>query len=221
MNCTSKWVKSVISSNSPRGFGGLYNPIPLSKLGCPNQLNKVCTTRKKKTEFFISRSRKNTGILDVLKAYFPNPYRIGDKILHWKRKANNGIIGRIAVIHERAVKHRIVALADIYTQSVLSPLERQIMDELGKIEQDCTHNQTKYLSFINLIQDKYRETCHFVCIDLSAATDRFPISYQAYVLNWIKEGLGSQWVQLLKREFSFNGTLVSYAKRTPIGTLTS
>lgn len=221
LNCTSKWVKSVISSNSPRGSGGLYSPIPLSKLGCPSQLNKVCTTRKKKTEFFISRSRKNTGIIDVLKAYFPNPYRIGDKILHWKRKANNRITGRIAVIHERAVKHRIVALADIYTQSVLSPIERHIMDELGKIEQDCTHNQTKYLSFINRMKDKYSDNCHFVCIDLSAATDRFPISYQAYVLNWIKEGLGSQWVQLLKREFSFNGTIVSYAKRTPIGTLTS
>jgi len=146
---------------------------------------------------------------------------MGDKIRHWSKKANNRVVGRIAVIHERAVKHRIVALADIYTQSVLSPLERCIMDELRKVDQDCTHNQTKYLGFINRMKDKYGDNCHFVCIDLSSATDRFPISYQAFVLNWIKEGLGSSWVQLLKREFSFNGRIISYAKGTPIGTLTS
>lgn len=183
LSCTSTWVKDVISSNLPRRSRGSYKRIPLNKLGSPSQLNKVCTTRKKSSEFFISRSRGNTGILNVLNAYFPNPYRIGDKIRHWNKKANSRVTGRIAVIHERAVKHRIIALADIYTQSVLSPLERLIMDELGQIEQDCTHNQNKYLGFIAQMRSKYKENCHFVCIDLSAATDRFPISYQAHVLN--------------------------------------
>lgn len=198
-----------------------YIPIKLSKLRNPSQLNAVCTTRKKSNEYFISRRNRNTRILNILKVYFPNSYGIGDKIKDWNKKANKRVIGRIAVIHERAIKHRIVALADIYTQSVLSPLERLIMGELRRIDQDCTHNQSKYINFISSIEKKYGKNCHFVCIDLSAATDRFPIAYQAKVLDFLKDGLGSAWIKLLKREFVFNGKRVMYSKGTPIGTLTS
>jgi hypothetical protein len=83
-------------------------------------------------------------------------------------------------------KTREVAVLDYFTQTSLRPLHKYLFRVLRKIPQDCTFNQGAFSSKIELsVSDK-----KFYSVDLTAATDRFPIKLITEILSY---PLGSQF----------------------------
>jgi hypothetical protein len=69
----------------------------------------------------------------------------------------------------------VVAILDYWSQTVLRAFHDYLFRVLRKIDQDCTFNQGKF-------QDKTKDWKVFYSIDLTAATDRFPIQFISLVL---------------------------------------
>lgn len=63
----------------------------------------------------------------------------------------------------------MVAILDYYSQTVLKPLHNYLFRVLKKINQDVTFDQNRY-------RELTKDWKIFYSVDLSAATDRFPIS---------------------------------------------
>lgn len=75
-------------------------------------------------------------------------------------------------------KVRVVAELDYFSQSALKPLHSYLFKILSKIENDFTFDQSKFTNVLPNIPPN----AIFHSIDLSAATDRFPIDAIACVL---------------------------------------
>jgi len=85
---------------------------------------------------------------------------------------------RIACIQDKEGKTREVAIGDYFTQAALLPLHDFLFKHLRRITQDCTFNQTKRF---RVLQADDGSSYHSV--DLTAATDRFPITIQRELLD--------------------------------------
>lgn len=86
-------------------------------------------------------------------------------------------LGKLGFLPEPAGKIRVFAMVDSLTQMLLKPLHDAIFEVLRKIPQDGTHDQ--HAPARNLAEYGLK---HFWSYDLSAATDRFPISLQQALL---------------------------------------
>jgi hypothetical protein len=60
----------------------------------------------------------------------------------------------------------------------LEPLHHALYDILRRLPSDCTFNQNKFIELL-------REKPIYYSIDLTAATDRMPITFQKKVLSFI------------------------------------
>lgn len=90
------------------------------------------------------------------------------KSLNWKYR-------KIVYFPDKELKTRVIAEGDYFSQTSLRPLHNYLFRVLRKIPQDCTYDQGSFRN--NLIGSEV-----FYSIDLSAATDRFPIFVIEYVL---------------------------------------
>jgi hypothetical protein len=95
-------------------------------------------------------------------------------------KKQGGSLRTLSWFSDGIGKVRIIALADWISQSVLSPLHHVIFSKLKKLSTDYTHDQT---SSIKIAKLWYQDGKQVWCFDLSAATDRIPISLQRKILN--------------------------------------
>jgi hypothetical protein len=91
--------------------------------------------------------------------------------------------GDIHVIQERGYKARVIAMPRASIQVALYPLHQLLNQILMNLETDCTHNQEDGARFAQKALQQ-RKTVYSV--DLSGATDNFPIAVQIGVL----KGLG-------------------------------
>jgi len=82
---------------------------------------------------------------------------------------------KIVSFPDKELKVRVVAILDYWSQTVLKPLHHYLNEVLKRIPQDCTYDQG---SFWNKI-DKSEV---FYSLDLTAATDRFPMDFIKLVL---------------------------------------
>lgn len=110
---------------------------------------------------------------------------------------------------------RVIAIGDYFSQSVLRPLHKDIFRVLRRISQDCTFDQGKRL------QELASKPGPFYSLDLSNATDRFPVDLIASVL---KGHYASEYVDAWKNIMvaqSFHtpdgGEEVRYAVGNPMG----
>jgi hypothetical protein len=71
-------------------------------------------------------------------------------------------------------------MVDVITQSLFYPLHLWLFNLFRKLPNDCTHNQNKGFKYAQELSLKYNCSYGF---DLSAATDRLPISSQISILN--------------------------------------
>jgi len=76
---------------------------------------------------------------------------------------------------DKELKVRIVAQLDYYSQTALQPLHHFLFKILRRIPQDCTFDQGKFV-------EATRSWKWYESLDLSAATDRFPIRVIEHVL---------------------------------------
>jgi hypothetical protein len=89
-------------------------------------------------------------------------------------------VGKIGLIQEPGLKLRAVANPARVYQAALVPLARDLYSKLTMLPWDCTHEQDRpFLILQNHMKSK--RTCH--AVDLSNATDRFPLALQLEVLN--------------------------------------
>jgi hypothetical protein len=93
------------------------------------------------------------------------------------------VLGKLAFKEEAAGKLRVFALVDCLTQSTLKPLHDALFSFLRRLPNDGTFDQEAAFS---RAQDKASVSGKCFGYDLSAATDRLPISLQTKILeNWI------------------------------------
>jgi len=122
---------------------------------------------------------------------------------------------KLTYFPDREDKVRVVAIGDYWTQTVLKPLHEYLFKVLRKIPQDCTFNQGQGIEKIASTGEYYHS------IDLTAATDRFPIKVisqllaarfpKSYVDSWEHVMVGYPfWVRSLQK-------WVSYAVGNPMG----
>jgi hypothetical protein len=135
--------------------------------------------------------------------------------------------GRLVGLKEAAGKLRIIAIVDIWTQSLFRPLHDSLFNLLSQLPNDGTFNQDK--AFVRCL-DKTEQSGEVFSVDLSSATDRLPIELQESILNSLYgKGLGSLWRRILHRPFVTRdklatllpGETVWYGCGQPMGCLSS
>jgi len=89
------------------------------------------------------------------------------------------LVGRIGLIQEPGYKLRAVANPGRVFQHVLKPLGEAIYNFLPSVPWDCTHDQTKAFPALQLHLSR-GNMVH--SIDLTGATDYFPLSLQEHLL---------------------------------------
>lgn len=85
---------------------------------------------------------------------------------------------RLSYFADKEDKSRVIAIGDYFTQTVLRPLHLYLFRFLKKVPQDVTFNQARFLELI-------KDWEYFYSVDLSSATDRFPISFISSVLRGV------------------------------------
>jgi len=88
-------------------------------------------------------------------------------------------IGQFAFKEEAAGKLRVFAMVDVVTQSIMKPLHDSLFSYLKSLPNDGTFDQGA--SFKRAVQ-KSKVSGHCFGYDLSAATDRLPVSLQQAIL---------------------------------------
>lgn len=110
---------------------------------------------------------------DLVKHHKPDNPVVGSKLML-------SPIGQLSIKKEAAGKLRVFAMVDIWTQSALKPLHNYLFSFLKSLPNDGTFDQL--LSVKRCMEKSSVANCSFG-YDLSAATDRLPISLQVSVLS--------------------------------------
>jgi hypothetical protein len=147
--------------------------------------------------------------------YFSSSYKF-----NWEKGKNlkTEKLGKLSFIYDPECKLRIVAIMDYYTQLFLKPIHEGIMNKLHKLPCDRTYTQDPFHKWKD---DNER----FWSLDLSSATDRFPISLQRRLLSVIynDNDLANGWHEILStREFHTpEGDKLKYSVGQPMGAYSS
>jgi len=103
--------------------------------------------------------------------------------------------GQLSTKLEAAGKIRVFAMVDLWTQSTLQPIHKYLFDFLKTIPNDATFDQE---AAVRRCFSKVKEAKKSYGFDLSAATDRLPISLQVSVLSsLIGQEAAKLWAKLL------------------------
>jgi hypothetical protein len=97
---------------------------------------------------------------------------------------NTDKIRKISIVNDPELKSRPIAILDWFSQEALRPLHKFTFDVLRSLPQDRTFTQDPYIDHTKLGDN------HYHSLDLSSATDRFPIDLQCKL---IKELTDSQF----------------------------
>lgn len=138
-------------------------------------------------------------------------------------------LGKLGYKVEPAGKIRVFAMVDSLTQCVMKPLHDLLFSLLRKLETDGTFNQMRPAE--RLVSLGYTS---FWSLDLSSATDRFPLALQQAVISvLIGPRLGVLWARLLVERYYLTpmppkgvigpdaDTALLYGAGQPMGALTS
>lgn len=87
-------------------------------------------------------------------------------------------VGKLAIIKDPELKFRIIAMVDYLSQFVLKPVHTGLLSCLKKLSQDRTYTQDPFNNW------SLNGDC-FYSLDLSAATDRFPVVLQKKLLGYL------------------------------------
>jgi len=125
---------------------------------------------------------------------------------------------RLTWFGDSELKVRVVAILDYWSQTALRPFHDYLYDVLRKIPQDCTFNQGKF-------REASKTWKYYDSVDLSSATDRFPIKVISQVLLGHLPGFYVQaWENVmvgLPFDVGSTGKKISYATGNPMGAYSS
>lgn len=123
---------------------------------------------------------------------------------------------KISYFPDKETKVRVIAILDYWSQTVLKPLHSYLFRLLSKIHQDQTFDQGSF-------KDKVKDWPVYYSVDLTAATDRFPIQVIASVLKAkLPESYVNHWINIMVGfPFDFDGKQICYAVGNPMGAYSS
>nr|WNM95032.1 MAG: RNA-dependent RNA polymerase [Diaporthe gulyae mitovirus 4] len=128
---------------------------------------------------------------------------------------------KISVKDDRECKSRPFAIFDYWSQMTLKPLHDELYRLLRLIPQDCTYNQNEGIKKMQ----EYQSTKNFYSYDLTAATDRFPVSLQVAVMSLMYgSDYAKAWQEIMTREpFRLKGVErpIRWATGQPLGAKSS
>lgn len=129
------------------------------------------------------------------------------------------VVGKIGLIQEPGMKLRAVANPNRVFQVALQPLGSSLYDLLRTLPWDCTHQQDKALP---VVQASLKQHKQVFCVDLTGATDYFPLSLQESVLKHIVQNdtLGQLrlFLQLSRSPWlTPQGDIIQWTKGQPLG----
>jgi hypothetical protein len=123
---------------------------------------------------------------------------------------------RLSIVQDPELKARIVGIVDWMTQVLLEPLSAQLFNLLRSIPQDRTFTQDPHIGKV--------EGSKFHSLDLSNATDRFPLSVQKQLLaEMLGPAYAEAWGSMLTR-LGFatpSGDTIFYKVGQPMGARSS
>jgi len=126
-------------------------------------------------------------------------------------------LGKISFVKDPECKLRIIAISDYFSQLYLKPIHNKIMNKLQNLPCDRTYTQSPFNKWeIN--------NENFWSLDLSSATDRFPVELQKRLMARIFDmKLAQAWQSILQeRVFSTpEGYQLKYSTGQPMGTYSS
>jgi hypothetical protein len=123
---------------------------------------------------------------------------------------------RLSIVQDPELKARIVGIVDWITQVLLEPLSAQLFNLLRSIPQDRTFTQDPHIRKV--------EGSKFHSLDLSNATDRFPLTVQKQLLAEMLGGAYAEaWGSLLTRKgfATPEGDTIFYKVGQPMGARSS
>lgn len=133
-------------------------------------------------------------------------------------KFPSGYIGKLAIVHDPECKMRVIAMIDYFSQFLLKPIHMAILKLLSKFLNDRTFSQDPLHQWKD-------DGNMFYSLDLSAATDRFPISLQYKVIKHIYNNftIADCWKYILSnREFlGPDKKIYTYSVGQPMGSYSS
>ncbi|QDW65413.1 putative RNA-dependent RNA polymerase [Rhizoctonia solani mitovirus 21] len=107
--------------------------------------------------------------------------------------------GKLSIKEEAAGKMRVFAMVDVWTQSILKPIEKMLANFLRNLPNDGVYDQ--HSSELRARSKALLAGCSYG-YDLSAATDRLPLSLQSTLLDQLVPELGANWALFLtKRDY--------------------
>jgi hypothetical protein len=216
----------LIMKSSPNSSGTQVSTSPMAIIHSFYALQRegLLSTLSYFVDFFQPKERWEWGtqpsallkdILDRLITELPT------KNIHEGEIFNAGrFAGKLGTKDEPAGKVRVFAMVDPWTQWALEPLHSYLFDLLEHIPMDGTFDQHRPV--LRALESKPTEA---YSLDLSAATDRLPISIQSGIIAYlVNPEFARRWMELLvSREYYLPAidTAVRYAVGQPMGALSS
>lgn len=171
-------------------------------------------------EYFIKYFQKGTkvpypGLLSIFQGAADIPMGLIPSLSH--------LVGKLGFKEEPAGKVRVFAMADAWTQWVLEPFHEFLFDILRQIPMDGTFDQLKP------VVTKVATAKAAYSLDLSAATDRLPMTVQVALFSaLVGREFATQWMRLLvgraysafSNKYQISASL-HYAVGQPMGALSS
>lgn len=140
---------------------------------------------------------------------------------HRSFKSGNSLngIGKISIVHDPELKERPIAMLDYYSQLLLKPIHDELLKKLKKFPSDRTFTQNPFHKWNKSMGNR------FWSLDLSSATDRFPIDLQEKLLGVMMNDteIASLWRSILvDRDYKLpNGQSIRYSVGQPMGAYSS
>lgn len=127
---------------------------------------------------------------------------------------------KVSQLCEGGGKTRNIAILDYFSQSALSAIHDAVMKQLKSNPCDATYNQED--GFKTLVKKANLKKVCF-SLDLSSATDRFPIALQKIVVKTkFGEEIGDLWAKVISdREFTLGDKTIRWGRGQPLGALSS
>jgi len=122
---------------------------------------------------------------------------------------------RLLPISDKEGKTRLVAILDYWSQTVLKCFHDAVLPLLSNFQSDMTFNQESF--------SQGKMSGPYYCFDLKDATDRFPISLQKQVVEFMTTSAHAEaWVDMLTHyPYDLKGCQVFYKTGQPMGAYSS
>lgn len=183
-----QWLESASATNKVAWMGFITDVIALHRLGLSDPIIRFM-------KYFQWYDLKGHFEF-ILKSF--NKESIREKIPAFSYEAGLPLeavsVGKLVIKHEPAGKERVFAMPDVWTQSIMKPVHDTLFDHLRRLPNDGTFDQN---ASVKRCHQKAAITKKSFGYDLTAATDRVPLTLQSSIIEVLFPGLGLLWAQIL------------------------